>query len=83
MITLDFFFNDTATTEIYTRSIVGSVNVYKRQAFHAYGNANTNPAFGGAVYGQYMKTFNINPHSGGNKPEFSQVHGRTLLGGTV
>jgi hypothetical protein len=30
-----------------------------------------------------MKTFNINPHSGGNKPEFSQIHGRTLLGGTV
>src|SRR5678810_649123 len=26
-----FFFNDTATTEIYTRSLVGSVNVWKRQ----------------------------------------------------
>jgi hypothetical protein len=56
---------------------------FGKPAFHAYGNANTNPAFGGAVYGQYMKTFNINPHAGGNKPEFSQVHGRTLLGGTV
>lgn len=30
-----------------------------------------------------MKTFNVNPHAGGNKPEFSQVHGRTLLGGTI
>ena len=26
-----FFFNDTATTEIYTRSLVGSSDVYKRQ----------------------------------------------------
>lgn len=26
-----FFFNDTATTEIYTTSVVGSVNVCKRQ----------------------------------------------------
>ena len=25
------FFNDTATTEIYTRSLVGSSDVYKRQ----------------------------------------------------
>ena len=28
-----FFFNDTATTEIYTRSLVGSVRVYKRQLY--------------------------------------------------
>ena len=27
-----FFFNDPATTEIYTSLFVGSVNVYKRQA---------------------------------------------------
>ena len=35
------------------------------------------------MYGDQLKTFNINPHSGGNKPIYSQVHGRTLLGGTV
>ncbi len=29
-----FFFNDTATTEIYTRSIVGSVRLYKRQSIN-------------------------------------------------
>lgn len=52
-------------------------------AFHSYGNGNTKPAFGGTIYGDYMKTFNINPHSGGNKPEFSQVNSRSLLGGTV
>ena len=44
---------------------------FGKPAFHAYGNANTKPAFGGTIYGQYMKTFNINPHAGGNKPEFS------------
>jgi hypothetical protein len=56
---------------------------FGKPAFHAYGNGNTKPTFGGSIYGQYMKTHNINPHSGGNKPEFSQVHGRALLGGTV
>ena len=56
---------------------------FGKPAFHAYGNGNTNPTYGGSVYGQYMKTFNINPHSGGNRPQTSQIHGRTLLGGTV
>ena len=56
---------------------------FGKPAFHSYGNSNLNPTAGGLGYGQYMKTFNINPHSGGNKPEFSQIHGRTLLGGTV
>jgi hypothetical protein len=56
---------------------------FGKPAFTNYGNANTNPTYGGPIYGQYMKTFNINPHSGGNKPEFTQIHGRALLGGTV
>jgi hypothetical protein len=56
---------------------------FGKPAFHAYGNGNTAPTFGGSVYGQYMLTHNINPHAGGNKPEFSQVHGRAMLGGTV
>lgn len=56
---------------------------FGKPAFCAYGNGNTNPTVGGPIYGQYLKTFNINPHSGGNKPEFSQIHGRSLLGGTV
>ena len=56
---------------------------FGKPAFHSYGHTNTNPSYGGLSYGQYLKTFNINPHSGGNKPEFSQIHGRTLLGGTV
>lgn len=56
---------------------------FGKPAFHAYGNGNTKPTFGGTIYGQYMKTHNINPHSGGNKPQYSQVHGRALLGGTI
>ena len=30
-----FFFNDTATTEIYTRSLVGSVQMCIRDSFYA------------------------------------------------
>lgn len=56
---------------------------FGKPAFCAYGNGNVNPAYGGGIYGSYMKTFNVNPHAGGNKPEFSQVHDRALLGGTV
>lgn len=56
---------------------------FGKPAFHAYGNGNTDPTYGGSMYGQYLLTHNINPHSGGNKPEFSQVHGRAMLGGTV
>ena len=40
---------------------------FGKPAFFAYGNGNTHsngPA-------DYMKTHNVNPHAGGNKPEFS------------
>lgn len=56
---------------------------FGKPAFHAYGNGNTDPTYGGSLYGQYLLTHNINPHAGGNAPEFSQVHGRAMLGGTV
>lgn len=46
---------------------------FGKPAFHPYGNGNTNPAVGGTIYGQYMKSHNINPHSGGNQPEYKQV----------
>ena len=52
---------------------------FGKPAFHAYGNGNTRPVSGGLIYGQYLKTHNINPHSGDNKPEFSQVHDRALI----
>ena len=53
---------------------------FGRPPFHAYGNGNTDPTVGGGVYGQYMKTHNINPHAGGNRPKYCQVHQRALLG---
>ena len=54
--------------------------VFGRPAWHAYGNANTNPAQGGLIYGDYMKTHNINPHSGKNKPEKVQIYARAQRG---
>ena len=56
---------------------------FGKPVFHAYGNSNLKSASGGICYGDYMKTHNINPHSGGNKPKNSQIHGRALLGGTI
>jgi len=53
---------------------------FGKPAFHAYGNGNSNPVNGGIIYGDCLKTHNINPHSGGNNPKFSQVHVRALMG---
>ncbi len=52
---------------------------FGKPAFHAYGNGNTRPASGGVVYGQYLKTHNINPHSGDNMPHKAQVYSRALV----
>jgi hypothetical protein len=52
---------------------------FGKPAFHTYGNGNTRPASGGLVYGQYLKTHNINPHSGDNKPEHAQVFARAMI----
>ena len=56
---------------------------FGRPAFHPYGNGNTKPTVGGTVYGEYLKTHNINPHSGDNHPEYRQVYGRAVRGATV
>lgn len=52
---------------------------FGKPAFHAYGNGNTKPTNGGLSYGQYMKTHNINPHSGDNNPEYVQVYAHAML----
>jgi hypothetical protein len=52
---------------------------FGKPAFHAYGNGNTKPTYGGLNYGQYMKTHNINPHSGDNKPEYQQVYTHAMM----
>ena len=51
---------------------------FGKPAFHAYGNGNVRPASGGLIYGQYLKTHNINPHSGDNKPQNMEVYARAL-----
>lgn len=53
---------------------------FGKPTFHAYGNSNVQPAQGGLIYGDYMKTHNINPHSGDNKPKCVQVYSRALRG---
>lgn len=49
---------------------------FGKPAFENYGNANTNPAVGGTLYGQYMYTHNVNPHRGSNNPKHVQVYPR-------
>lgn len=56
---------------------------FGKPAFHAYGNGNTNPTSGGTIYGDYLKTHNVNPHSGDNQPEFKQVFERAIIGGAT
>ena len=51
---------------------------FGKPAFHAYGNGNTKPTNGGLLYGSYLKTHNINPHSGDNKPDHIQIYGRAM-----
>lgn len=53
---------------------------FGRPTFHAYGNANVQPAQGGLVYGDYLKTHNINPHSGDNHPDRVQIYTRAQRG---
>ena len=56
---------------------------FGKPAFHPYGNGNTQPTVGGTIYGNYLKTHNVNPHSGDNIPEFKQVFERAILGCVV
>ena len=56
---------------------------FGKPAFHTYGNANTRPTNGGLLYGSYLKTHNINPHSGDNKPEHIQIYGHAMMNPTV
>ena len=52
---------------------------YGKPAFHTYGHANTR---GQTASNAYMRTHNINPHAGKNKPIYNQVHQGALLGGS-
>ena len=52
---------------------------FGKPAFAVYGNGNTNPVFGGTMYGNYLKTHNINPQRGANKPALEQVYQSAAL----
>ena len=47
---------------------------FGKPVFANYGQGNTNPAYGGLMYGDYMKTHNIAPHEGANNPQTQQVY---------
>jgi len=51
---------------------------FGRPPFANYGFGNTNPTIGGTVYGDYMKTHNVNPHRG-KSPLYKQVYARADL----
>lgn len=53
---------------------------FGKPAWHTYGRGNLNPAQGGLVYGDYLKSHNINPHSGANMPPTVQGFERTMRG---
>jgi len=48
---------------------------FGKPAFHAYGNGNTKTL----DLENYLKTHNINPHSGDNKPQVEQVFNRAMM----
>ena len=44
---------------------------YNRSAMQGYGRNNTNEPIGGIMYGNHLKTFNVNPHvREGNPAEY-------------
>lgn len=43
---------------------------FGKPAFENYGRNNLNPLFGGPVYGNYMKSHNINPERLPNHPQY-------------
>ena len=51
---------------------------FGKPAFHPYGNGNVKPTSGGLIYGGYLKSHNVNPHSGDNKPAEMQTFIKAL-----
>jgi len=50
------------------------LSLHGKPIWHPYGQGNTKPAVGGVVYGQYLLTHNVHPHSGDNCPQYQQVY---------
>lgn len=55
---------------------------FGKPPFENYGRGNVRPTVGGPFYGDYMKSHNINPHAGDNKPEFKQIYDHADLAAT-
>lgn len=47
---------------------------FGKPPFENYGKGNVNPPTGGVLYGEYMKTHNVNPHRGPSAPRYKQVY---------
>ena len=55
---------------------------YGKPAFENYGRGNIRPANGGVIYGNYLKTHNVNPHRGSKNPQFKQSYNNALMYGS-
>lgn len=51
---------------------------YGKVPFDNYGRGNTKSKLDGFLYGNYLKSFNVNPHRGENLPQYYQTFGNTL-----
>jgi hypothetical protein len=52
---------------------------FDRQCFENYGNQNVHHKGDGFVYGNYLKTYNINPHTGNNMPNNQETFYHALV----
>jgi len=55
---------------------------YGKPAFENYGRGNVQPTSGGVIYGNYLKTHNVNPHRGKKNPQFKQTYNSALMYGS-
>jgi hypothetical protein len=52
--------------------------LYRKAAPLAYGNANTSQPIGGVIYGNNLRSFNVNPHDYQNNPKTYQTYNTSL-----
>ena len=52
---------------------------FGKPAFENYGRGNTKPTSGGLLYGNYLKTHNVQPHRGMNSPKNIESYGCALM----
>jgi hypothetical protein len=64
----------------YSRNFTDSKfqQFYQKSAPLAYGYANTKQPTGGIIYGNHLRTFNVNPHDYQNNPKTYQSYTTAL-----